>query len=284
MNTMHKLKLVALLCSGIALAPPALADDIDIFLGMSGGTSDAPNVMILIDNGPNWSRVSQGWPDPNNPGATITQGQAELNAIIQVLGSAAAQAQSQGQPINVGLALLTPYNTGTSSGGGYIRFGARDMTVPNNLTALQTLLGNIAQCVNPSGGCGGSANESLSGMNHKDETAAFYELYKYFSGLTPYTGGPNAVNTWDDIVGNLAWDASGRALTASALGLTSGFAIANGVYQSPISASHPCAANYIIYIANNSQGAIGPFENVYEPTVVPALGALPATGAGDTWL
>ena len=284
MNTMHRLKLTALLCSGIALAPPALADDIDIFLGMSGGTGDAPNVMILIDNGPNWSRVSQGWPDPNNPGATITQGQAELNAMIQVLGATAARAQSQGQPINVGLALLTPYNTGTSSGGGYIRFGARDMTVPNNLTALQTLLGNIAQCVNPSGGCGGSANESLSGMSHKDETAAFYELYKYFSGLTPYTGGPNAVNTWDDIAGNLAYDASGRALTASALGLTSGFAIANGVYQTPISAGHPCAANYIIYIANNSQGSIGPFENVYEPTVVPALAALPASGAGDTWL
>ena len=127
-TTMHKLKVVALLCSGIALAPPALAYDIDIFLGMSGGTGDAPNVMILIDNGPNWSRVSQGWPDPNNPGTTITQGQAELNAIVQVLGATAARAQSQGQPINVGLALLTPYNIGTSSGGGYIRFGARDIT------------------------------------------------------------------------------------------------------------------------------------------------------------
>ena len=41
MNTMHKLKVVALLCSGIALASPALADDIDIFLGQSGGSGDA---------------------------------------------------------------------------------------------------------------------------------------------------------------------------------------------------------------------------------------------------
>ena len=98
MNILRCAKLGTLLCIGSALAPPALADDIDIFLGMSGGTGDAPNVMILIDNGPNWSRVSQGWPDPNNPGATITQGLAELNAIIQVLGSAAAQAQSRGNP------------------------------------------------------------------------------------------------------------------------------------------------------------------------------------------
>ena len=75
MNTLRTIKGAAMLCIGIALAPQALADDIDIFLGASGGTGDAPNVIFLIDNGPNWSRQSQSWTDPNT-GAAITQGVA----------------------------------------------------------------------------------------------------------------------------------------------------------------------------------------------------------------
>jgi hypothetical protein len=73
MNMLRSVKLAAMLCIGCALAPPALADDIDIFTGASGGTGDAPNVMLLIDNSDNWSRSSQHWPD--NGG---NQGQAEL--------------------------------------------------------------------------------------------------------------------------------------------------------------------------------------------------------------
>jgi type IV pilus assembly protein PilY1 len=275
MNTLRTVRLAAMLCIGSALAPAALADDIDIFLGASGGTGDAANVMFLIDNGPNWSRQSQGWTDPTT-GAKITQGVAELNALQQVLTYLGKQNQS----INVGFAMLTPFNNGNSTGGGYIRFGARDMTVPGNLTALQNILANVAPCV---GGCG-QANESLSGMSHKDETAAFYELYKYYSGLPPYTGGPNSINVWDDTAGNLGGGSMGSGgLTAFAQNpQLGGWAIANGVYQSPISAGKPCAANYIIYIANNSNGQFGSTENVYEPNVVPALTALPATPT-DTW-
>jgi len=76
MNTLGTVRLAAMLCIGSVFAPQALADDIDIFLGASGGTGDAPNVMFLIDNGPNWSRQSQGWTDPTT-GAKITQGVAE---------------------------------------------------------------------------------------------------------------------------------------------------------------------------------------------------------------
>jgi type IV pilus assembly protein PilY1 len=274
MNTARTLRMAALLCLGGTLGAPALADDIDIFLGASGGSGDAPNVIFLLDNGPNWSRQAQGWTDPTT-GAKITQGVAELNALQQVLTYLA----SQNQPINVGLAMLTPFQNGNSTGGGYIRFAARDMTVTSNRVALQNILANIEPCV---GGCG-QANESLSGMSHKDETAALYEIYKYYSGLAPYTGGPNSINNWDDTAGNLGGGSLGSSgLTAYAQGLGSGWAIAGGAYQSPISASKPCASNYIIYIANNSNGQIGSTENVYEPNVVPALIALPATPT-DTW-
>ena len=276
MNTLRTLRLALALLIGLSVAPGASADDLDIFLGLSGGSADAPNVMVLIDNGPNWARQSQGWTDPVT-GARITQGVAELQALQQVVSYLGTP--SQPDPVNLGFAMLTPNSAGGSTGGGYVRFGARDMTVASNRTALANILANIVPCV---GGCG-SANESLSGMSHKDETAALYELYKYFSGLAPYTGGPNSSNVWDDIAGNLGGGLMGpTGMTAYAQGLTSGWAIANGLYQSPISSSKPCAANFIIYIANNASGQNGSTENVYEPNVVPALGALPATPT-DTW-
>src|SRR6267154_2408335 len=277
MNTLRTLRLALAINIGRSVAPGAFADDIDIFLGLSGGSADAPNVMVLIDNGPNWSRQSQGWTDPNPPYAKITQGVAELQALHQVLTYFGTQ--NQPEPVNLGLAMLTPNSAGGSTGSGYIRFGARDMTVASNRTALQNILANIVPCV---GGCG-SANESLSGMSHKDETAALYELYKYFSGLAPYSGGPNSTNVWDDVAGNLGGGLMGpTGMTGYAQGLASGWAIANGLYQSPISSSKPCAANFIVYIANNASGQIGSTENVYEPNVVPALSALPATPT-DTW-
>ena len=273
MNTLRTVRLALTVAAAIAFAPMAFADDIDIFLGSSGGSADAPNVMLLIDNSDNWSRASQHWPD--NGG---NQGQAELSAIIQVLQTLSAGNSN----INVGLAMLTTNSGAIGGGGGYIRFGARNMSVAANNTALQNILNVISNSIN-------SPSEKVA-IAHKDETEAFYEIYKYFSGLAPYAGGYPA-NGFADVAGNLGGgpSCSGAGcggLTAAAQGLSSGFAIANGLYQSPITSGNPCASNYIVYIANNTQGAsgTGPWENYYEP-VVPALAALPAApaGGGDTW-
>jgi type IV pilus assembly protein PilY1 len=283
--------LLALAIAASALPEGAMADntsygfgDVDIFLGNSGGVANAANVMILVDNSANWSRNAQGWTDLKT-GATINQGQAEAEAIQSVIQSL----ESQGQDINIGLALLSPYNLGGSTGGGYIRFAARNMaykaTVNGaaaypNATALNNILTHLYNYTNG----GGAQNEQCCGMSHKDETAAFYEIYKYFSGLTPYTG-ISSQNPWVDRTGNL----TGLGLTAADQGMTSGFALltAGGNYQSPISSSAPCANNFIIYIANNSNGQVGSTENVYQSNVVPVLAALPATTTlknGDTWL
>ncbi len=128
MNILRTTALALTLCIAATLAPRALADDIDIFLGTSGGGGDAPNVMILLDNSPNWSRAAQKWPD--NGGV---QGQAEIVAVQQVL----TYLTSNGQDINVGLAMLTPNSGGNGTGGGYVRFAARNMNVAANNTALQ---------------------------------------------------------------------------------------------------------------------------------------------------
>src|SRR5712664_174153 len=246
--------LAALLGAGLTLSPlPLRAEDIDIFVGSSGGTAVAPNVIILIDNSPNWSRASQMWPD------APTQGDAEVRAISNVLNSFT-------NPINVGLAMLTP----STPNGGYIRFGARDMTVAANKTALQNILAGIN--VN-------STSEKLLGMPNKDESAGLYEVYKYFSGLAPYAGAP-ANNPNADVAGNT------NPLTGAGQGLTTGFAFkADGTYNGPVAST--CAKNYVIYIANNANNAGASGQQTYEPpsgaNAGPALAATPLDTWTDEW-
>ncbi len=248
-----------------------MADDIDIFVGTSGGKSDAPNIIFLIDNSPNWSRNSQKWPD--NGGV---QGQAELAAVSKVLDTLSSSTDTA----NVGLALLTDY-AGTSAGGatpgtggGYIRFGARDMSDPNNRNALKAILGHLITSVNDS-------TEKIAGMASKDEAAGLYEVYKYFSGLAPFSG-PFFVtnsqpNMYVDIIGNT------KQYSAAGQGLTSGFAIKNGLYQSPINSGNPCAKNFIIYIANNANQTGSNGQATYEPKVATAGSPLTPTSLLDTW-
>jgi type IV pilus assembly protein PilY1 len=273
---MKALRLLHLLLTLSALVLPgsAWADDIDIFLGTSGGTADSPNIIFLIDNSPNWSRAAQNWPD--NGG---NQGQAELAAVSSTLNRI-----NSTRPANVGLAMLTAY-AGTNAngatpgtGGGYIRFGVRDMTDATNRVALQNILAGIsANITDPA--------EKVAGMANKDEDAAFYEIYKYLSGLAPYTGfyGSSYANqnVFVDVPNNP------QSLSGRDQGLTSGFALdnsgPNATYQSPITTANPCASTYIIYIANNANqtGSIG--QAAYQSTVAKASPAQIPTAGLDTW-
>lgn len=261
---------LTLILSAFVLPTGVRADDIDIFLGTSGGSSDSPNVIFLIDNSPNWSRAAQQWPD--NGG---NQGQAEIAAISSTL----ARINST-RPANVGLAMLTAYaGTGTNgatpgTGGGYIRFGVRDMTNLANRAALQNILTGIsANITDPA--------EKVAGTANKDEDAAFYEIYKYLSGLAPYTGlyGSSYANqnVFVDVAGNP------QSLSGSGQGMTSGFALSGGLYQSPISSSNPCAATYIIYIANNANNPGSSGQAAYQSAVANVSPALVATPLLDTW-
>jgi Tfp pilus tip-associated adhesin PilY1 len=263
--------------TGTDLCP---AGDTDIFMGNSSGNADAPNIIILLDNSTNWSRQSQAW-GVNPDGSKQSQGQAELAALQKaLLGKINGK-----RPANVGLAMLTDYggsatasqgaSPSTNGGGAYIRFGVRDMTNAQNNAALQTILGGISGDINGS-------TEKVTGQKTKDESAAFYEIYKYLSGLTPFTGLYNstgAQSIYVDVPQNHQILSGGGQL------LSSGFALVGGKYQSPINPSNPCAATYIIYIANNASqfGQIG--QPTYEPTVAIANPMLtPPTGSVDTWL
>lgn len=248
------------------------ADDIDIFLGAQSTTVNAPNIIFVIDNSDNWSAASQLWPD------APTQGQAEVAAISAELNAIQITA-----PVNVGLVLMSSYAGSNSNGatpgvgGGYVRFAVRDMTVATNKTALKNILTGIYNNIN-------DANEKLTGQSSKDEGGAFYEVYKYLSGLAPYTGlfggSYAAQNKYVDVSGNLGPD----GLTGFGQGMASGFAISGGNYQTPINQNNPCAATYIIYVANNSSASPSNSQSAYQSSIADVSPALPATAGQDTWL
>lgn len=106
-----------------------VAEDIDIFTGASAGSSDRPNVLIVLDNTANWSRQDQRWPDGS------AQGESEARAIIKVLSSI-------GSDINVGLMEFATDGAADANDAGFIRFPVIQMTADNKF-ALQTSLNNL---------------------------------------------------------------------------------------------------------------------------------------------
>jgi type IV pilus assembly protein PilY1 len=256
---------LTLILSAFVLPTVVRADDIDLFLGSQGGTINAPNIIFLIDNSTNWSRAAQHWPDSGG-----IQAAAELAAVSAVLNQITST-----KPANVGLAMLTTYSGTTANGatpgtgGGYIRFGVRDMTVPANKIALQTILAGIAADY--------TGNTEKVNTASKDEDAAFYEIYKYLSGLPAFTGPANQ-NIYADVAGN------SQTLSGAGQHLTSGFALSSGgVYQSPINSGQPCAATYIIYITNNANNFGSNGQAAYESAIANVSPALVATSPTDTW-
>jgi type IV pilus assembly protein PilY1 len=227
----------------VGLTPLAAhCEDIDLFIGASGGSASAPHVMVLIDNSNDWV-------------ADQPNGKSKFLALSAVMNSIK-------NPVNVGLALFAK----GSPTGGYIRSAPRDMSVVPTRTSFQNLLGVISA----------DANSSKETPFVKDESAAFYEIYKFFSGMRPYAGSlaqnPNA-----DALGNAG---SYAGATAFSQGLGAPFAFnADGTYNSTATT---CGKNYIIYIvANNSSGGPAGLRK-YETTDAGAA-ILPAPGAPDTF-
>ena len=78
MNNIRKRILPALMALSLVFSPiNTIAEDIDIFTGASAGSSDRPNVLIVLDNTANWSRESQKW----QPAGT-SAGRAELGGRL----------------------------------------------------------------------------------------------------------------------------------------------------------------------------------------------------------
>ncbi|HEU4845673.1 MAG TPA: PilC/PilY family type IV pilus protein [Burkholderiaceae bacterium] len=152
-----------------ALAPAALAEDIDIFTGASAGASINPRILIVLDNTANWSRQSQQWP------GGVQQGQSEANAIKTVAGTLDGT-------VNLGLMEFVTGGTANQNGG-YIRYAVKPMTAANKTafsSALTTIYNNIT-----------TPNEKRNANTPFGNL--MYDSYNYFAGANDYS--PTAVVT-----------------------------------------------------------------------------------------
>jgi type IV pilus assembly protein PilY1 len=219
----------------MALAPIRVAaDDTDIFVGSSGGTSDHPNVLIVLDNTSNWDRASQHWPD-----GTGKQGQAELLAIKTVIGNLGGSTTVDA-PVNVGLMMFT--DNGSGRKGGYIRYAVRPMTVANKATfmaLLQHIYDNF----------GTPSEKVASSASYGD---VLFDVFKYFGGFTSpshatdgVAGTPADATHFGPAVYDQQQMYNGNADTA---GYTDPAALTT--FSGPVSTSNSCARNFMIFIGN----------------------------------
>src|SRR5947207_2259453 len=103
----------------------ALAEDIDIYSQNTSITSDAPNVLIVMDNSANWSQSFAGG----------TKFSAELPALAQVVTALKVQ-------FNLGVMMFTETGSPNSNtDGGYVRFAIQPMSDSSgNPTAARNCL------------------------------------------------------------------------------------------------------------------------------------------------
>lgn len=217
-NPLARLALCLALC---VVGRPALAEDIDIYTGVSANS--LPNVLLVLDSSANWSTSipaancyyrENGVPTTDGPKATSPdQEQGKKMAIekcalynlIDALPVKETGAPNDDALFNVGFMLLNE----SPHAGAYPRQAMTPLTTAAK-AAFKTVIKNLA--INGDKG------------SNADFTKALHEAYLYFKGLAPYQG---ALGT--------KWDQA---------------AISGGRYVSP--AFNSCSRNHIILIANGS--------------------------------
>jgi type IV pilus assembly protein PilY1 len=228
--------LAVVVCLGMAFAPlRAAADDVDIFIGSSGGVSSNPNVLIILDNTSNWNRQSQHWP------GGITQGQAEVAGIQTVINSLGG-GPSVAANVNVGLMLFTDNSSGRA--GGYVRYAVKPMTVANKL-ALSNILTGIFNNL--------GANQTSSTANYG---SPLFDAFKYFGGYTsPSHVADGVAGTPADAThfGPAVYDTQQTYHGLADLSGYTGSALTT--FSSPIATADSCARNFIIFIGNGFPNA-----------------------------
>jgi type IV pilus assembly protein PilY1 len=244
MKSLKRLLVVAI-TGALSLTQVARADDTEIFTApppISGGAGN-PNVLVVIDNSANWDANNQHWSD-NCPGQTSSkQGDAELCALSQIVGSLPAN-------VNVGLMLFTAGASTT-----YVRYSIRPMNTTNR-TAFQSLLGSM------------NVGTDKVATAKVDYSKGMFEAFKYFGGYTNPAAVANAISTGGNPAAGSPTDATHYGSRANG-GETEAkrdypgninnpfhnalagpaFSSATATsYTSPVTDS--CVKNYIIFIGN----------------------------------
>ncbi|HKY00404.1 MAG TPA: hypothetical protein VJL86_11835 [Steroidobacteraceae bacterium] len=212
-----RLLAVALVGAPLMLqVPSAAAEDIDLFVQPATGSTDLPNVLIIVDNTANWGR--------NVGGQAIWIN--EQDAIVDTLAALPPDR------FRIGLMLFNETGGSNNSvGGGYIRAAIRDMNASN-----KTKYAALFSSLNITGDRSSNGKAGL----------AMAEAWRYFKGGVPYAGNGKVKtdylnNTSGSTQSNAVYALAGNALNSK-----------NGSpYNSPVT-DGSCGGNYIIYISNGA--------------------------------
>ena len=208
-------KLITSLSAAAALGFPGAAvpqtfdpvgDDTDIFLANPLIEATRPNVMIFVDNTANWSKPFS----------------VEKAALVNTVESMVTEA------FNVGISMFV--ETGGDNDevrGGYIRFGARQMT-PTNKSRLVDMVKGL--------------DEIGDRSNNANYSGAMAELHRYFAGARSHSGFGKAKR---DYPGNIDYNPLAADLEGWSFDDKD-----NDIYTTPIVSG--CQKNFIIVISNGT--------------------------------
>ena len=208
-----------LVCGALlAIGPQASSEDIDVYASISG-TTDRPNVLLVLDSSANWSAALPGAANcyyrdngvltavgTGSQGKKMGIEQCALNNLVDALPVNPAVADPSNNALyNIGIMLLNE----SSVDGAYPRKAFTPLTT-NNKASIKAMIKSLTI----------QGDRATKG----DFAKAMYEAFLYFKGLAPYRGTSGA-----------KWDAA---------------AVGSGRYLSP--SLNSCARNYVIFIANGS--------------------------------
>ncbi len=231
-----KLKIFAfsLFVAVLAQSAPVSAEDIDLFVGRSTDTTEAPNVLLVLDNTGNWGPVSKF--------------DAQRAALVKVLKSVDADNLA----VNVGLMMYTETSSDdTGPDGGYVRAAIRPLG-----STLDELIQLIGDPNNPDPTLRNGLDVTVDRSNSGKSGKTMAEAYLYFSGGQPYSGNKKAKTDFEHnayVNSNSTccsdsypiWDLPDNAL----LGADAVAAKMSNVYNGPYD-PNTCAENFIIFIGN----------------------------------
>jgi type IV pilus assembly protein PilY1 len=267
----HKLRFLLGLIL-LAQVQSVLAEDIDLFVGRSTAETEAPNVLIVLDNTANWG-----------PETKFQEQKAALQATLDSL-------VEENLKVNIGLMMYTESGGGTPSSatssasndgpdGGYVRAAIRALNADTLPAFTKLLTGDPDD--SDSNGLDRLEDSSNSGKSGK----TMAEAYLYFLGgdgtwEVPWSGNKKAKT---DYTGNeLASSPDSHAVWALPT-VDSGDVGGNALdskyatqYNSPYD-PNSCADNYIIYIGN------GPAQDSNNDSTEARNILQNMVGVGDYW-
>jgi type IV pilus assembly protein PilY1 len=205
----------------LVMLRPAVAEDIDLFLGLPASEIDTPNVLFIVDNTANWNAPFE----------------EEMQALASVFLGLPEGA------VNVGIMMFTESGGGSGVGGnkgeegGYVRAAIRPMTEVN-----KKLYANLVE----------SFDRIDDRSNNGKAGLTMAEAYFYFAGLNAESGNEKAKT---DYKGNTFGTtvASTKIYEIPDVGTFKNALNSKDAskYNSPITEGF-CGKNYIIWVGNGA--------------------------------